>query len=123
MCVLKTVDLNLNLKKNSILGELDYLNSFIGLAKSFINYKKVRKLLTDIQNDIFVIQANIASPKNVDYLPNSIAFDRIISLQKDTYYIERSLAKINHFIVPDGTTGACYLHCVRTISRQVERRF
>jgi cob(I)alamin adenosyltransferase len=42
-----------------VLGELDELNSLIGLAKNYLP-KKFFKKLTEIQNDLFVIQANVA---------------------------------------------------------------
>jgi len=42
-----------------VLGELDELNSLIGLAKNYLS-KKFFKKLTEIQNDIFIIQANVA---------------------------------------------------------------
>lgn len=114
--------LNLNEEKNELLGELDYLNCFIGLAKSFVKDRKIKKILTDIQNDIFVIQANTANPENVIHRPPNIGFDHIISLQKETYWIERNLKQLNNFVMPEGNTDACFLHCVRTIARQVERK-
>jgi cob(I)alamin adenosyltransferase len=42
-----------------VLGELDELNSLIGLAKNYLP-KKFFKKLTEIQNDLFIIQANVA---------------------------------------------------------------
>lgn len=108
-------DLNLSEEKNEILGELDYLNCFIGLTKSFIKDGNIKKILTDIQNDIFIIQANIADPENVT-LPENLTFNRIVSIQKQTHFIERSLKKIDHFIIPEGSTASCYFQCMRTIS-------
>ena len=115
-------DINLDEKRNSILGELDYLNSFIGLAKSFVKNRNIRKILTEVQNDIFIIQANIAAPHNAIYLPQNITRDRIIDLQKQTYWFENRLADIRHFVIPEGTRAACFLHCTRTVARQIERK-
>ena len=115
-------DFNLNEEKNDLLGELDHLNSFIGFAKSLVKDRKIEKLLTSIQNDIFPIQANIAKPPNVLCLPDNISQNRILDIQKQTFLIEKGLKKINHFILPEGTTAACLIHCVRTIIRQVERK-
>ena len=42
-----------------VLGELDELNSLIGLSKNYLP-KKFNKDLTSIQNDLFIIQANVA---------------------------------------------------------------
>lgn len=114
--------LNLNEEKNEILGELDHLNSFIGLAKSFVKNRAIKNLLTGIQNDLFVIQANIADPKT-NILPDNISQWRIIEMQEETYRLEQGLEKINHFIISEGSIEACLMHCVRTTARQVERKF
>jgi cob(I)alamin adenosyltransferase len=42
-----------------VLGELYEFNSLIGLAKNYLP-KKFFKKLTEIQNDFFIIQANVA---------------------------------------------------------------
>ncbi len=115
-------DINLSEDKNEILGDLDHLNSFVGLAKAFAKDRKIKKLLTSIQNDLFVIQANIAAPENVLNLPENIALHRIIALQQETHEVERSLKKIRNFILPEGNIVACIMHCVRTTARQVERK-
>ena len=115
-------DFNLDEEKNDLLGELDHLNSFIGLAKSFVKNSKIKRLLTNIQNDLFVIQANIARPRNAACLPKDITQNRVLDIQKEVFFIEKGLKKINHFIIPEGNTAACMMHCVRTIARNVERR-
>lgn len=113
---------NLNEEKNDLLGELDHLNSFIGLAKSFLKDEKKKKLLTDIQNDIFLIQANIASPDNIARLPENITYSRVLEIQMETCAIEQELSEIRNFIIPDGATGACLMHCLRTEARAIERK-
>lgn len=113
---------NLTEEKNDILGEFDYLNSLIGLAKSFIDDKKIKEILTDIQNDIFVLQAAVVDQKNVAYALQSITLDRVFSIQKETYLIERHMNQLHHFIIPEGVPAACITHCVRTVARNIERK-
>ena len=113
--------MNLNEDKNNILGVLDELNSFIGLSKCFTNNYKHLQILTLIQNDIFLIQAEIASPKNVLYKPRKISLDNIRYLEIQTDLYEQEVKTIDHFIIPEGSKFACALHCIRTISRRVER--
>lgn len=115
-------DLNLNEKKNAILGELDLLNSTIGLAKSFIVDRKIKKLLAGIQDDLFVIQANIAAPETASYKPPNITSDRILALQEATYVVESHMPALKNFIVPEGLPGACAVQVARAIARQVERK-
>lgn len=109
--------INLDEKTNAVLGELDHLNSLIGLAKSCIPTEKHKKLLTSIQNDIFTLQAHIASPDAIPYLP----LQHIFSLQEETYDIESRLPQLHHFIIPEGIPAACLLHCCRTQARSIEQ--
>ena len=39
----------------SVIGTLDELNSFIGLANSFLNDKQIQTILEKIQNDLFLL--------------------------------------------------------------------
>jgi cob(I)alamin adenosyltransferase len=43
-----------------ILGELDEFNSLLGFLKNLIKDKKIKKEIFLVQNDIFIIQANIS---------------------------------------------------------------
>ena len=113
--------LNLDEDKNSILGILDELNSFIGFTKCFTNSKRFKHTLTVIQNDIFLIQAEIANPTAVLYKPSRIDQDHVRYIEMQTSLTDKHIKEIDHFIIPEGTKFACALHCVRTISRRVER--
>ncbi len=123
--VVQLDDLNLNPARNEILGELDELNSFVGLAKSFTRGQYENTIfdsLTLVQNHIFLIQAEIASVRG-DLSPRRISQDDIYTLEQYTHYAGIDLPELHSFILPAGTTLACALHCVRTIARRVERRF
>ncbi len=110
-------DLNLDEKRNAVLGQLDHLNSLVGLAKSYIEGREQTEILTGVQHDLFVLQAHIAFPDTYCDLPRA----RVFELQQETCVIEPTLAPLTHFIVPEGTTAACALHCVRTAARMIER--
>ena len=116
------VGINLGERRYSILGVLDELNSFIGFAKSFAEKKKYARVLTEVQNNIFLIQAEIANPPNVFYKPRRISRDDIHFLEKQTFLAEKDLKKLDHFIIPEGDKFACALHCIRTLSRRAERK-
>lgn len=114
--------LNLDESKHGILGVLDELNSFIGFAKCFAKRKNQARILTSIQNHIFLIQAEIANPPDAIYKPQRLSQDDIRYLEKETFLAEKNLKKIDHFIIPEGDKFACVLHCVRTLSRRAERK-
>lgn len=114
-------DLNLDEDRNNILGVLDELNSFIGFAKSFTRKSGHAHILTIIQNDIFLIQAEIANPPHLLYKPQRISQEQVRFIEMQTSFTEAQLKEIDHFVIPEGTKFACALHCARTISRRVER--
>lgn len=101
--------------KNEMLGDLDHLNSLLGLAKSFIKDRKIKKLLTIVQNDIFGAQTDIVQS-------NDISQRRIFNFQMITNGVERGLKKLDHFIIPEGAPAACLMHCIRTTARNIERK-
>ena len=49
----------------SAYGTIDELNSFIGLAITEIKNKNVKENLLKIQNQLFVVGADLATPENV----------------------------------------------------------
>ena len=49
-------------------GDVDELNSFIGLARCHCDDKLENKLLEDIQADLFVVEALLSQAKNVEQI-------------------------------------------------------
>ncbi|MDP3792138.1 MAG: cob(I)yrinic acid a,c-diamide adenosyltransferase [bacterium] len=113
---------NLTPAKNEILGDLDELNSFLGLAKSFTVCDDQAQLLTKIQNSLFLIQAEIADVAGKVITPSKIRREDILFIESKTVEMERELSELDHFIVPEGHQLACVLHVARTIARRVERK-
>ena len=102
-------------------GDIDELSSFIGLAASFADDKKLIKILHAIQHDLFILGSYAAHCKdNYKKLP---PFDesKIYALESIIDEISESLPVLNHFILPGGTHCASHLHTARTICRQAER--
>jgi len=117
----------------SAYGEIDELNSFIGLIRSNINetafkknYKDIEKALEKIQNDLFIIGADLATPK-IDKKHNQLSKMRKIEI-KDINKIEKlidncskDLEPLKNFILPGGSILASLFHISRTICRRTER--
>jgi len=117
----------------SAYGEIDELNSFIGLIRSNINetafkknYKDIEKALEKIQNDLFIIGADLATPK-IDKKHNQLSKMRKIEI-KDINKIEKlidncskDLEPLKNFILPGGSILASLFHISRTICRRAER--
>jgi cob(I)alamin adenosyltransferase len=100
-------------------GTIDELNSAIGSANAFIKDQKIRKELTEIQNDLLELGSSLAvsSPLPMDQLSNRPGeFEAIID------YLTKKMPKLSQFILPSGGKGGSLLHLSRTICRRAERR-
>jgi cob(I)alamin adenosyltransferase len=103
-------------------GNLDELNSFLGVVLSQIKDKKIKAELLKIQNDLFEIGACLANitDKNYQALGKRLK-TRVLEFEKTIDLLTKDLPKLTHFILPGGRTGSL-LHYARTVSRRAERR-
>jgi cob(I)alamin adenosyltransferase len=107
-----------------LLGTIDELNSYVGMAKSFlqensVNNNKINEVigvLTTIQTHLFYIGSDVGQGKNIKW--TYIKKEDINWLEDniDRFYIK----KINFFIYPGGSKPSSILHVCRSISRVVE---
>ena len=96
-------------------GEVDELNSFLGLARTRAGDKELQQLLAQIQNDIFVLGADLAAP-----VPNPssgksdpirrIGPTEVESLEKAIDRYNEALPPLKEFILPAGNEGGALLH-------------
>jgi cob(I)alamin adenosyltransferase len=106
------------------IGDVDEANSAIGVALLHIEDEAARAMLTAIQNELFDLGADIATPAE-DFSATEMAL-RVIQPQIDRLELEidrinESLEPLRSFILPGGTAGAAHLHLARTIVRRAER--
>ena len=101
-------------------GELDELNSVIGLARARLADPEIDQCLGVIQNDLFTVSADLASPSNVK-LPRvrEVLVQKLESMS-DHYNAE--LGPLKEFILPGGSDAGATLHLARTVARRAERR-
>jgi len=112
--------------KNSIrveaYGNLDELNSFLGIIVSQIKDKKIKTELLKIQNDLFEIGACLAGPGEKQHLVLSKKLKKRVSeFEKTIDLLTEKLPRLKNFILPGGKVGSL-LHYARTIARRAERR-
>ncbi len=105
-----------------VLGEIDELNSAIGvaLAELSIKYKvlSINKELIEIQKDLFEIGALIANPSSASKnLPG-----RISTLEKMIDELTKELPELSNFILPGGNRAGSILHFARSVCRRAERK-
>ncbi len=103
----------------SAYGEVDELNAVLGIVRSQAKDREIKRIISIIQNDLFIVGADLASPMDIRaprIKPNSIKrLERII----DKFLKE--LDPLKEFILPTGTGAGHYLHLARTVSRRAER--
>jgi len=106
-------------------GTVDELNAYIGLAVTRVTESSIKFLLEKIQNQLFTIGADLATPKNKKNEKLNIKRTPEIfplGIEKEIDKYEEKLEPLKSFILPGGSTGAAQLHICRTITRRAERR-
>jgi cob(I)alamin adenosyltransferase len=102
-------------------GSLDELNALIGLVRSYQLPEKIDRVLQSVQDGLFIIGAEIATPEGVNRT-QGIKDEDIRALEKEIDSFEENLRPLKHFILPGGATQGAALHLVRTVVRRTERR-
>ena len=103
-------------------GTVDELNSVLGLAVTEITESGIIKVIQKIQNDLFDLGSELATPinKNKKNIPR-ISSDNISYLENSIDRFEEQLPELKQFILPGGTKGASLLHLSRSVCRRGER--
>lgn len=103
-------------------GTIDELNACIGLAESQIEDEETCSILGDIQNDLFDLGADLATPREHPKAEGlRITSDLTVTLEQLIDRFQEILPPMTHFILPGGTKGAAALHLARTVCRRGER--
>ena len=107
-------------------GAVDELNAVLGVAlasDSSPGLAWLRELLVSIQRDLFVLGADLATPKGEEssYLPR-VTDAQVEALERAIDAAEANLPALQNFILPGGPPPAGELHHARTVCRRAERR-
>jgi cob(I)alamin adenosyltransferase len=105
-------------------GDVDELNSMLGLARCRITDTSLQPLLRQIQNDLFVLGADLATPRPAAGEPDPmrrIAGADVESLEKAIDRYNEALPPLQEFILPGGSEPGALLHVARAIARRAER--
>ena len=105
-------------------GEVDEANSHIGLIISTIEknsiFDDVRKILLSVQQDLFVLGAELANPNTLKDDNMLVKREMISTIEKYIDNFESELAPITYFILPGGSIESSLLHICRTVVRRAE---
>jgi cob(I)alamin adenosyltransferase len=101
------------------IGEVDEANSAIGVALLAIEGALAAQL-TRIQNDLFDLGADLATPGEVEGALRIIS-EQVARLEAEIDAMNAALSPLTSFILPGGSTGSAHLHLARAITRRAER--
>lgn len=109
-------------------GNIDELNAFIGVAKSYVNDNEVLEQLKSIQFDLFTVGSEAATPIDKLFLANGkarlplvISEAEIEAMEHWIDAFEEKLEPLQYFILPGGGKAATHFHVARTVCRRAER--
>lgn len=105
-------------------GEVDELNSHIGVAISFLDKEVDQTLLQQIQSSLFDLGSNLACEKDkrVQFKIPQIKESAVLKLEKEIDQMDSHLEPLKHFILPGGHPAAATFHVCRTVCRRIERQ-
>ncbi len=98
------------------MGDVDELNSHIGLLLCETLPPDVRALLTDIQHQLFNLGGELSIPGY-----QLLKEEAVIQLDEALAHYNASLPRLQEFILPAGTKAASLAHICRTVARRAER--
>jgi cob(I)alamin adenosyltransferase len=98
------------------LGDVDELNSFIGLLLAEDIPAAIREALVEVQHDLFDLGGELSIPGY-----ESLAEERVARLDELLELNNASLPPLKEFILPGGSRAAALAHVARTVCRRAER--
>lgn len=116
-------------KKNDVriaaYGSVDETNSFIGVSRCHTgNMVKLDTALAHIQNDLFDVGADLATPgpdEDQEYPVLRTTKEQVDWLEGEIDRANDKLRPLDSFILPGGSPLAASLHVARAVSRRAER--
>ena len=98
------------------MGDVDELNSMIGLLRAEQLPDSIDALFARIQNDLFDLGAELCIPGHTVLNEKHVLF-----LDEALRTHNASLQPLKEFILPGGSRPAAFAHMARTICRRAER--
>jgi cob(I)alamin adenosyltransferase len=102
------------------IGDVDEANAAVGAAIAALRDDSLREQLRRIQNELFDLGADIATPGEVEGALRIID-SQVEHLEHEIDAMNDGLEPLQSFILPGGSPGVAALHVARTVVRRAER--
>lgn len=98
------------------LGDVDELNSHLGVVLAEPLPQEVRELLVIIQHELFNLGGELSLPGTT-----LLQQEAVLRLDQALSDFNAQLPRLQEFILPSGTRSAALAHVCRTVARRAER--
>jgi cob(I)alamin adenosyltransferase len=99
------------------IGDVDELNSHVGMVLCYAVPDEVRRVLEDVQHDLFHLGGELAVPGR-----RAVRDADVGRLQEALDAFNEALPPLREFILPGGRAPAVACHVARAVCRRAERR-
>jgi cob(I)alamin adenosyltransferase len=102
------------------IGDVDEANCAVGVALIALADEGARTMLGRIQNELFDLGADLATPAGIDGALR-IQPGQVARLEREIDLMNEALEPLRSFILPGGAGGSAELHLARAVVRRAER--
>jgi len=102
------------------IGEVDEANAAVGAAIAALGAGAVGAFLLRVQNELFDLGADAATPGEVTSALRVVA-DQVIRIEQEIDALNEALPPLTSFILPSGSAAVAALHIARAVVRRAER--
>ena len=105
------------------IGEVDEANCAIGVAIAALPQGDLADTLRRIQNEMFDLGADIATPFGSDFEQHAlrIVARQVTRIEEEIDALNADLSALTSFILPGGSPAVAHLHLARVVVRRAER--
>ncbi|MFH0868751.1 MAG: cob(I)yrinic acid a,c-diamide adenosyltransferase [archaeon] len=100
-----------------VVGDIDELNSSIGVCRGYNKDRETEKVLQTVQKCLFRASAYLAGNKD-----HELESSDTKNMEKSIDFFNAELPELKKFILPDGCELASHLQLARAVCRRAERK-